>query len=204
MTYRAFMQVSQGRWSLDKGAGMIEINLLDSLVNALSELFADYELKAKSGLQQNVKVFAQHLPQPSEFEVVTNYDDDSEEQEEQEEIIAPIGYTDIDIEAYFPCIIVVLDGTEIKEEGTTDAYKIQVRILVGTYDTNKNLQGYRDCLNILEKARQYLLSMPNRILQGRYQVLMPMKTNLDNEITYPFYFGQLETIFETARPLMSY
>lgn len=201
MSYKAYMKVSRGRWALDKGAGMIEINLLDSLVREITNLFKDYELKAKSGLQQNVRVFAQHLPQPQEFEVNVNYDEDGINDEDTTE---PIGYTEADIEAYFPCIIVALDGTETKEEGTTDAYKIKVKILVGIYDDAKDLQGYRDVLDILEKIRQYLLSMPNRILEGRYQLLMPLNTDLDSELTYPFYFGQLDTIFETARPLMSY
>ena len=201
MSYKPYMNVVQGRWALDKGAGMIELNLLDTLVEELTKLFKDYELKAKSGLQQNIKVFAQHLPQPQEFEVIANSDEDLPELEES---VEPQGYSEADIEAFFPCILVVLDGTEIKEEGTTDAYKIRVNFLIGTYDNNKNLQGYRDVLDIIEKIRQYILTMPNRILGARYQLRMPMSSNLTDEDTFPFYFGQIETVWETARPVMSF
>ena len=201
MKYKSYMNVSKGRWGLDKGAGMIEINLLDSLVSCLSELFKDYELKAKSGLQQNVKVFAQFLPQPKGFEVVENSDDYTVD---DVETVEPLGYSEVDIEANFPCIIVALDGTEVKEEGTTDAYRIKVNILAGVYDDDANMQGYRDVLDILEKTRQYLLSIENRILVQRYQLEMPMTSDLGGNETFPFYFGELNTIWETARPLMSY
>ena len=201
MKYKSYMNVSKGRWGLDKGAGMIEINLLDALVSCLSELFKDYELKAKSGLQQNVKVFAQYIPQPKGCEVVENTDDYTTDDTES---VEPLGYSEVDIEANFPCIIVALDGTEVKEEGTTDAYRIKVNIFAGVYDDNANMQGYRDVLGILEKVRQYLLSMENRILVQRYQLEMPMKSNLAVEDSFPFFFGEINTIWETARPLMSY
>lgn len=195
--HKSYMKVSRGLWSLDKGAGMIEINLLDGLVHELSNLFRDYELKAKNGMQKNVKVFAQYLPQPSNFEIVDSEIDG-------ENLPEPIGYTEQDLDAYFPCIIVMLDGTEIKEEGTTDAYKIRVKIFVGVFDDDKNMQGYRDVLDIIEKTRQFLLSLKNRILLDRYQVLMPLSTELEIESTWPFYFGELSLNCETARPLMSY
>ncbi|MBR1487092.1 MAG: hypothetical protein IJ597_07560 [Synergistaceae bacterium] len=194
--YKPFMRVANGLWALDKGAGMIEINLLDSLVAELSELFKDYALPAKSGLLQNVKVFAQYLPQPSAIEV---FDDEDETEE-----IAPQGYSPVDIEANFPCIIVKLDDAVIKEEGTIDSLRINVNFLIGTYDDNPDCQGYRDVLNIIERIQQYILGMEGRILQARYQLKMPMKSYLFEEQSWPFYFGQIETIWETARPLMAY
>ena len=196
--YKPYMNVSRGKWSFDKGAGMIEINLLDTIVSELTELFADYELQAKSGAQQNVKVFAQHLPQPKEFEVATDNDDSEEESIEAE------GFSEVDIESLFPCVLAVLDGTEVKEEGTTDSYRIKLKILVGVYDDNANLQGYRDSLEIIEKIRQYLLSLENRILGERYQLQMPMSSDLDGGENFPFFFGEINTVWETARPLMSF
>ena len=101
-------------------------------------------------------------------------------------------------------MLVALDGTEVKEEGTTDSYRIKLKILVGVYDDNANLQGYRDSLEIIEQIRQYLLSLENRILAGRYQLQMPMKSDLDGGENFPFFFGEINTIWETARPLMSF
>lgn len=190
--YKPFMKVGTGLWALDKGAGMIELNLLDTLVAELKKVFADYQLPAKSGLLQNVKVFAQYMPQPSSIE----FNDDSEEN------TTPQGYSATDIEENFPCIVVKLDDTQIKEENTLDAMRINVRLLIGTYDESTDCQGYRDVLNIIEKTQQFLLSMPNRILDGRYILKMPMQSYLFDEQPFPIYFGQIETVWETARPVM--
>ena len=105
MKYKSYMRVGTGLWALDTGAGMTQINLIDALVAYLTELFKDYELPAKSGLLQTVKVFAQYLPQPKEVEVAVNDDDDSES-----EAITPEGYSPEDIESLFPCVIVKKKG----------------------------------------------------------------------------------------------
>ena len=173
---------------------MIEINLLDTLVSELRELFNDYELPSKSGLLQNVRVFAQYMPQPSAIEANSD----------NEENTIPFGYSETDIEANFPCIVVKLDDTTIKEENTMDAVRINVRFLIGTYDDSPDCQGYRDVLNIIERTKQYLLGIPSRILQARYQLKMPMISYLFDEQAWPVYFGQIETVWETGRPLMGY
>lgn len=195
--YKPYMRVGTGLWALDKGAGMIEINLLDALVAGLTEIFKNYELPAKSGLMQTVKVFPQYLPQPSEVEVV-------DDEENDDENVTPQGYAPADIEANFPCIIVKIDETTTKEERTMDAVRINVRFLIGTYDENPDCQGYRDVLNIIDKAKQYLLEMPNRVLDGRYVLKMPMKDYLFDEQPWPVFLGQIETVWETGRPLMPY
>ena len=190
--YKPFMRVGTGLWALDKGAGMIELNLLDSLVARFKELFANYELPAKSGLLQNVKVFAQYLPQP-EVEVTDNEDDDE---------IEPQGYSASDEESNFPCVIVHFDESTDREENTLDANRINMRILVGTYDDSADCQGYRDVLNIIERIRQDLLTMPSRVLDSRYKLEMPLKSYLFDEQPWPIYFGQIETVWETGRPMM--
>ena len=123
---------------------MTELNLLDALVARLTELFRNYELPAKSGLLQNVRVFAQYLPQPSAVTVDTDTDE----------------------------------------------------------DTDTEPQSYMDVLNIIEQVRQDLLTMPARVLAKRYRLEMPLKSYLFDEQAWPIYFGQIETVWETGRPLM--
>ena len=195
-SYKPYMQAGTGLWALDKGDGMTELNLLDALVTRLTELFRNYELTAKSGLLQNVKVFAQYLPQPQAVTVDTDAEDD-------EAVIEPQGYAPEDIESNFPCVIVKLDEATDREEGSLDATRVNVRILVGTYDESPDCQGYRDVLNIIEKIRQDLLTLPGRIFDKRYSLMMPMKNYLFDEQAWPIYFGQLETVWETGRPIMS-
>ena len=174
---------------------MTGLNLLDALVARLTELFKNYELTAKSGLLQNVKVFAQYLPQPKE--VTVNTDDDDEET-----AIEPQGYGPADIEENFPCVIVKFDEATDREEGTLDASRTSIIFLVVTYDESPDRQGYRDVLNIIDTVTQELLTLPARVLDRRYRLEMPLKSYLLDEYDSPVYFGVIETIWETGRPMM--
>lgn len=193
-SYKSYMQVANGLWALDKGDRMTELNLLDALVARLTELFRNYELPAKSGLLQNVKVFAQYLPQPKE--VTVNAD------EEDETTIEPQGYGPADIEENFPCVIVKFDETTDREEGALDASRVSIIFLVVTYDESPNRQGYRDVMNIIETVKQELLTLPARVLDKRYRLEMPLKNYLLDEYDSSVYFGVIETIWETGRPMM--
>lgn len=211
MSYKPYMKVSTGLWAFDKGDGMIELNLLDALVARLTEKFADYELVAKHGVMKTVKVYAQYLPQPSS--AVIKPKDDSES-------IVPQGFTYTDAETLFPCVIVKFEEATDKEEGTLTQTRVNVNILVGVYDaiTAENerklesgeetelqpsdSQGYRDVLNIIEVIRQDLLTLPGRVLDGRYRLEMPLKNYLFDDQPWPIYFGQIESVWETGRPLM--
>ena len=191
--YKPYMNVGTGLWSLDKGDGMTELNLLDSLVARFSGIFSNYELKAKSGLLQTVRVFPQYLPQPSAVNIKPKEDNEN---------IEPQGYSATDIESNFPCVVVKLGDVTDREEGSLDQTRINVNILVGIYDENKDNQGYRDVWNIIEVIRQDLLTMPARVLSERYRLEMPLKSYMFNDDTWPVYLGQLETVWETGRPLM--
>ena len=193
--YKPYMRVANGLWALDKGAEMIELNLLDALVTEFRELFKSYELPSKSGLLQTVRVFPQYMPQPSAVTVKTKKDSEN---------IVPQGYSETDIESNFPCLIVKLEGTTIHEEGTIDSSRINVNILVGIYDEAKDCQGFRDVYNILDTAREHLLTLPSRVLAQRYRLEMPLRDYLFEEQAWPIYFGQMETVWETGRPVMPY
>lgn len=192
------MRVGTGLWSLDKGRKMTELDLIDALVAFLKKIFADYQLPAKSGLLQNVQVFAQYMPQPEAVEV--NTDDDEETAEE--DTTEPLGYSATDIESNFPCVIVKFEECTIKEEGSIDAVRINVSFLIGTYDESADCQGYRDVLNIIDKIEQEILELPARVLAQRYRLEMPLKDYLPPEQPYPIYLGVIETVWETGRPLM--
>ena len=211
MNYKPYMNVSTGLWAFDKGDGMTELNLLDALIARLSAIFSNYKLTAKGAKIQAVKVYAQYLPQPSSITVKPK--DDSE-------AITPQGYTYTDAETLFPCVIVKLVEATDSEEGTLTQTRVNVNILVGVYDaiTAENerklesgeeeellpsdCQGYRDVLNIIEVIRQDLLTLPGRVLDQRYRLEMPLKNYLFEDQPWPIYFGQIESVWETGRPLM--
>ncbi|MBQ7544920.1 MAG: hypothetical protein IJT02_08255 [Synergistaceae bacterium] len=173
---------------------MTELDLLDALVERLSGLFMGYELKGKSGLLQEVKVIPQYLPQPSSAAVKSD---------EEDEEIEPQGYTADDIESIFPCVIVRIGEVIDREEGTRDQTRINVNFIVGVYDEAKNCQGYRDVYNIIEVIRQDLLTIDSRVLNNRYRLEMPMTSDLAREQEWPIYFGYIETVWETGRPMMT-
>jgi hypothetical protein len=62
---------------------MIAINLQDTLVTCLQDVFKDYALQTKSGNQKNVKVFSQYLPRPKQATVKPRGKVDEEEPEDQ-------------------------------------------------------------------------------------------------------------------------
>ena len=192
MRHRPYMRVANGLWALE-GAGMTELELLDALVDRLSGLFMGYELKGKSGLLQEVKIIPQYLPQPSSATVKSD---------EEDEEIEPQGYTVEDIESIFPCVIVKIGEVIDKEEGALDQSRLNVNFIVGVYDEAKNCQGYRDVYNIIEVIRQDLLTLDSRVLNNRFRLEMPMTSDLAREQEWPIYFGYIETVWETGRPMM--
>ena len=193
MKYEPYMRVANGLWGLNRGLGMTELGLLDALVNHLTELFNGYELPSKSGLLQQVRVFAQFLPQPSGVTFRTLEDSES---------TTPQGYSTEDLESNFPCVVVKIDGVTDKEEGSQDQSIISVRFLIGVYDADPACQGYRDVFNIIETIRQDLLTIPARILDQRYRLVTPLTSYLFDEQPWPIFFGQMESMWGSGRPLM--
>jgi hypothetical protein len=170
---------------------MIALNLLDSLVARYQKIFSDYALPTKGGAEKNVKVFSQYLPQPKGPTVKPR----GEAAEEPADNV----YGPEDFEANFPCVVVKLDEGTDKEENAPDATRIGVRILVGVYDENPNCQGYRDVMNIMETIRQDLLT--TRYLERKYRLEMPFAWYLFEDQPWPVFFGYVETVWETGRPL---
>ncbi|MDR1978560.1 MAG: hypothetical protein LBQ42_07485 [Synergistaceae bacterium] len=171
---------------------MIALNLQDALAARLREIFSDYALPAKSGAVKNIKVFCQYLPQPKGPTIKPRGEPEDEEPEG--------AYGPEDFEENFPCAVVKFDEATDKEENTSDATRIHIRVLVGVYDENPDCQGYRDVMNILETIRQELLT--TRYLERKYKLEMPFKWYLFEEQPWPVFFGQIETVWETGRPLM--
>ena len=170
---------------------MIALHLQDALVARLQNIFSDYALPTKSGAEKIVKVFSQYLPRPKGPTVKPRG-----EIEEEEEVV----YGPEDFEENFPCTIVKFDEGTDKEENAPDATRISVRILIGAYDPSPDEQGYRDVMNIMETIRQELLI--SRYLDRKYRLEMPFKWYLFEDQPWPVFFGQMETVWETGRPIM--
>ena len=167
---------------------MTELLLIDELVKRLRELFRGYTLLNKSGILQEVKIFAQYLPQPSGISIM------------DKELKGVNNYVSEDYDNNFPCVIVKIDDVMDKEEGNADMSECGVKLLCGIYDEAAESQGYRDVMNMQERIRENLLN--DRVIGGRYLLKMPMYTKLLNDDTWPVYFGEQKLIYEIGRPRM--
>ena len=167
---------------------MNEINLQDSMCDLLRELFLGYQLLNKGGNLQEVQIFAQYVPQPSGITINSRNNTGVK------------NYSDSDYESNFPCIVVILNECEDREERRIDSSLVKMTLLFCIYDDAPECQGYRDLLNMQERVRNYLLI--NRIVNEKFRVEMPIKTRLINCETWPVYFGEMDLIFQAGRPVM--
>lgn len=166
---------------------MTELLLLDELVARMKKLFAGYTLLNKSGILQEVRVFAQWVPQPAGITI-------------NDPRTGIKNYAASDYESNLPCVLVQLGESIDTEQGRIDAASCGVKFLTAIYDANPECQGYRDILNIQERIREDLLN--ERITARRFRMAMPLKSRLLDTDTWPVYFGEIEAIFEIGRPVM--
>ena len=178
---------------------MTRAELIDSLTSGLKKLLKGYTLPSRlqgtdgesSGIQsvmQEVKVFAQYLPQPEGITFA-------------EKNTGLKNYADYDYESNFPCVIVKLGDMTDNEEQSRNHSSVKVSILAGVYDESPECQGYADLLNLQEVIRKWLLE--ERVLARKFLLRMPLMSTLDDSDTWPVYFGTMEMMYELGRPVRS-
>ena len=169
---------------------MNRVDLLDTLVSVLREEFAGYYLPNKAGEMQEVKIYAQYLPQPQSITFT----------ERERKGLA--GYESADYESNFPCIIVKLDDMTDSEEGSVELSTVRVKVIAGVYDAEPESQGYRYILAMQDKIR--LLLLDKRVIGGKFLLDMPMKSKLYDIETWPVWYGEQELTYHAGRPLQNW
>lgn len=96
----------------------------------------------------------------------------------------------------FPYIVARLDSGDI--ESQTDAYKVAVILLVGVYDDDKSNQGHKTVLEIMEVIQRHYEEIP--LLDGRYVFTDPFHWALQDEESYPYFFGGVQISFNVPAP----
>lgn len=165
---------------------MTELELIDALSAKLEELFKGYTLLNKAKVLQEVKIFKQFIPQSSGVTIGG--------------LKGVEGYNDSDFESNFPCIIVRYQEHTDKEERRIDQSITNIKLIFGIYDEADECQGYRDILNMIGVIRSALLR--ERIIGKLFWLNMPVKTRLLEADTWPVYYGEMDMIFTTGRPVM--
>lgn len=178
---------------------MTRADLMAELVEGLRKLLRGYSLPSRlqgvdgtepsmQVVMQEVKVFAQYLPQPSGITFA-------------DKAAGLKNYAADDYESNFPCVIVKLGELTDTEEQSANHSSVKVSILAGVYDESPECQGYIDILNLQEMIRKWL--MDRRVLAHKFLLRMPLSSRLDDSETWPVYFGTMELTYELGRPVRS-
>lgn len=164
---------------------MIAHFLQDDLKTELEAIFEHFYLKDPNGRTSKIHVYEQSLPIPEADDI-------------------PDTVTDLELEegTYnaqakempFPYILVrVQEGIIEKIDGDQ---AVDVNLLIGVYNHDRRNQGHKDVMNIIQKI--YERFAKNAILANRYECVMPMEWALQEEESYPYFFGGMALRFETA------
>ncbi len=163
---------------------MVATFLQSELADELKTILADVRLKNPCGEVSAINVFEQFLPMPES----ANLEDIPPELLENglaNEQTVPDPY---------PYIIIRINDGEIKDEDS--AQIVNITLLIGTYEQDYDKQGNKDILNIISKIYERFAKTP--VLNGKYTIQYPILWTLQDEETYPFYFGGMSLTFEIA------
>ena len=96
----------------------------------------------------------------------------------------------------FPYIIARIDSGGI--ESQTDPHKVAVLLLVGIFDDDERNQGHRAVLEVLELIQRHYEETP--LLDGQFTFTDPFNWALQDEDSYPYFFGAANINFTLPAP----
>ena len=73
---------------------------------------------------------------------------------------------------------------------------VNINLLIGIYEPDYDKQGHKDVLNIIAKIYERFAKVP--VLNGKYTIQYPVTWALQEEESYPYYFGGMGMAFEIA------
>ena len=145
-------------------------NLQKELMKDIGGIFEKDLFKDSLGKYGSLNIYAQNLP--------IREDEDSPD---------PVPYI----------IVRILDG---KIKGWVEAQEVQVMLLLGCFDDNLNNDGHETLLELIQKISERFLKNP--ILANQFVFLNdeqhPFEWALQEEESFPYYFGAISMTFKTA------
>ena len=163
---------------------MVATFLQSELAAELKEILSGIRLKNPKGESSSINIYEQLLPMPEPLpqgEIAPELLENGL----AEELTAPDPY---------PYIVVRIAEGEIKDENS--AQEVSVTLLLGAFEPDYNKQGHKDILNIIARVYERFAKFP--VLNGKYTVQYPILWTLQDEESYPFYFGGMNLAFEVA------
>ncbi len=149
---------------------MTAAELQRELVEEVEKILQDIQTKNTAGeTVAGVKGYEQRLP------VVT-----SDEEDESQ---------------FFPYFIVKLsDG---KTQDDNNPWIVTTDILLGCYDDSKKADGHRHIMNMVQRICDRFAAEP--LMNNKFRAEQDMEWALQDEDTYPFYFGGVEIRFNIPK-----
>lgn len=154
---------------------MTPFKLQDDLIDELKYIFSGSKLQIpriginKEKIYSEPNIYGQSLP-------IRDHDDQEDDP--------------------FPYLIVRIESGEMK--GDTP-HLVMIRILIGIFDDNNDTNGHKDVLNIIQKVYERFTKNPS--LNGKYVMKndreCPFTWVLQDGDTHPYYFGAIDTTWET-------
>lgn len=92
----------------------------------------------------------------------------------------------------YPYIIVRLDTGGI--DTPTDPHKVNVILLVGIYDDDRQNQGHKTVLEVIERIQAHYEKEPT-LCGAAFQFTDPFKWVLQDEPSYPYFYGACNLAF---------
>lgn len=139
--------------------------LQDALVEETKKILKDIQTRSMTGEKRSVRIFPQRLPIMSEDE-----DDETK---------------------LFPYAIIRIGDAKTSEDD--DVWHVTVDWLLGVYDDDQSGQGHLHIMTMIERITDRFIAEP--LLDHKYRAEQNMETALQDEDTFPFYFGGVEMSF---------
>lgn len=163
---------------------MVAALLQDDLAEELKEILKEFRLKNPQGQLSEVNIFQQNLPIPESLV----------REDIPEEMLENGLAEDITAEDPYPYIVVKIEDGEIKDESS--AQTVNTILQIGVFEDAFKKQGHKDVLNIISDIYERFAKRP--VLNGRYTVQYPVLWTLQEEESYPYYYGGLYLSWEVA------
>jgi hypothetical protein len=106
-----------------------------------------------------------------------------------------IASDDEDESQFFPYFIVKMsDG---KSENDDEPWTVTTDILFGCHDNSRLANGHRHIMNMIERVADRFAAEP--LLCNKYRAEQDMEWALQDEDTYPFFFGGVRIRFSVPK-----
>lgn len=149
---------------------MTHYDLMKDLIKDIEEILKDVQTKKVSGeMVSGVKGYEQSLP------IIT------EDEEDESQL--------------FPYFIVRMTEGSTDDDG--NPWTDTTNILLGIYDDDKEANGHRNIMTMIQRITDKFAKDP--LLNNKFRAAEKMDWALQDEDTYPFYFGGIEMKFSVPK-----